>query len=75
MKEKIVEMLEQIKPNADFVNATKLIDEKVLDSFDVVMLVGELNTAFDVEVTMEYLLPENFNSVEAMVQLIEKLQN
>ena len=46
----------------------------MLDSFDIVSLVGELNDNFDIDIHVENLLPENFNSVEGMLALIEKLQ-
>ena len=52
----------------------KLIDDEILDSFDIISIVGELNEAFDVEISVDELLPENFNSPDAMVELITKLQ-
>ena len=59
----------------DFENETALIDDGVLDSFDIVALVGELNDAFDIEIKPNNLVPENFNSAEAMMALIEQLQD
>ena len=53
---------------------TALIDGGVLDSFDIVALVGDLNDAFDININIEDLLPENFNTVDAMLELITKLQ-
>ena len=73
--EKILEILKGIRPDVDFVNEKKLIDEGILDSFDIIAIVGEFNDAFDVEIDAEYLEPDNFNTVEAMLELIEKLQN
>ena len=57
----------------DFENDTKLIDEGSLDSFDLVSLLGDINDAFDVEVGFEDIEPANFNSVDAMLKLIQKL--
>jgi len=73
--EKINEILEKVRPGVDFHNAKNLIEEGVLDSFDIVMLVGELNDEFDIQITVEDLLPENFNSVEAISKLVLRLEN
>lgn len=75
MKAKLMEILEELRPDVNFESETKLITDGILDSFDIVSLVGELNDGFDVDIKVENLLPENFNSVEAMIRLIEKLQN
>ena len=73
--EKILEILKGIRPDVDFANATKLIDDGILDSFDIISIVGELNDAYDIEINVEDLEPDNFNTVAAMLELIEKLQN
>jgi len=73
--EKLLEILNTLRPNVDFSNHTKLIEDDVLDSFDIVTIVGEINFQFDVEIGVEDLLPENFNSAEAMMTLISRLQN
>ena len=72
--EEILKILEGIRPDVDFVNEKKLIDEGILDSFDIIQVVQELNEAFEVEINVEDLEPENFNTIEAMQELIEKLQ-
>ncbi len=73
--EKLYKILEGIRSDIDFRNNTvKLIDDGVLDSFDIIAIIGELNEAFEVEISVEELLPENFNSPEAMMDLIHKLQ-
>lgn len=73
--EDIKKILEEIRPDVDFETEKQLIDGGVLDSFDIISIVAEFNTAFDVEINVEDLLPENFNSMEAMKELIDKLQN
>ncbi len=57
-----------------FEGQTRLFDDGILDSLDVVSLVSEIDDAFDVEISVVDLRPENFNSVEAMMALIERLQ-
>ncbi len=74
MREQILKILKEIRSDVDFENETALIDNGVLDSFDIISIVGELNDAFDVEINVDDLLPENFNNVAAMVELIGKLQ-
>ena len=72
--DKIMEILKGIRPDVDFAHEKKLIDDGVLDSFDIISIVSELCDAFDVEINVEDLEPENFNTVEAMHELIVRLQ-
>lgn len=71
----LMNILEELRPDVDFENETGLIDNGILDSFDIVSLVGELNEAFDIEINPADLIPENFNSAEAIFALVEKLQD
>ncbi len=73
--DELKEILSEIRPDLDFDAEKHLIDDGLLDSFDIISIVGEINTEFDVEINVEYLLPENFNSMEAMYELICKLQD
>lgn len=73
--EKILEILKSIRSDVDFENEKALIDDGLLDSFDVVSVVGELCDEFDITITAEDLEPENFNSVEAIHALVERLQD
>lgn len=74
MNETILEILKEIRSDIDFENATALIDDGQLESLDIVAIVGEFNEEFDVEISVEDLVPENFNTVDAMVELIKKAQ-
>ena len=74
MKEQLMEILKGLRADVDFEKEKKLIDDGILDSFDIVTLVSELNSEFDVEINVMDLEPENFNTIEAMLELIEKLQ-
>ena len=75
MKEQLMGVLEEIRPDVDFENETKLIDDSILDSFDIITIVSEFNDAFDIDIDVEDLEPYNFNTVEAMEELIRKLQD
>ena len=70
----IIEILEQIKPGVDFRTEENLIEEEILDSFDIVTLVAKLNDEFDIEITPADLVPENFNSAEKIYELVTKLE-
>ena len=75
MKKQIIEILSEICPGIDFETQTALIDDGLIDSLDIVAVVTELMEAFDVELGVDDLTPENFNSVEAIEELIESKQS
>lgn len=72
--EQVLEILQEIKPTLDFETEKALIDDALLDSFDIISIVNELNDAFEIEITVADLLPENFNSAEAIWALVQELQ-
>ncbi|HBY32508.1 MAG TPA: acyl carrier protein [Clostridiales bacterium] len=73
--DELIAILKDIHPDVDYEQATNLIDGKILDSFDIISLVSEINDKFDVVVSAEYMIPENFNSARALWELIQKLQD
>lgn len=72
--EKLLEILENIKPGVDYENVKTLIDDHYLDSLSILSLIAEIEDGFDVVIPTIEIIPENFNSVEAMMNLITKLQ-
>lgn len=72
--EKLLEILKGIRPDVDFANETALIDDGILDSFDVVSIISELDDAFGVQVRITELDPENFNSAESIWKLVQELK-
>lgn len=72
--EKLMEILKGIRPDVDFANETALIDDGILDSFDVVSIISELDDAFDVQIRITELDPDNFNSAEAIWALVQKMR-
>ena len=74
MKEKLIRILTEVCPGVDFETETALIDGGVLESLDIVAIVTELREAFDADIGVDDLLPENFNSADAMLALIERRQ-
>ena len=72
--DEILEILNEVRPDVDFENEKLLIDDDILDSFDIITIVSEFNEAFDIDIDVEDLEPENFNTVQAMKELIDRLQ-
>lgn len=71
MREKLLQILSETCPGVDFARETALIDDGILDSLDLVTLVTQIMDVFQVELDVEDLEPEHFNSVDAMLALIE----
>ncbi len=71
--DKLIEILSDLHPDVDFETEDGLVDNGVLDSLDIVTLITEINDKFDVSIPAEEIIPENFNSAEALFALIEKL--
>ena len=70
--EELMEVLSALKP--DFTKETELIDEGLLESFDVITLIAELEDQFGVEIPAEEIVPENFNSAEGIWRLLERMK-
>ena len=72
--EKLMEILEDIQPDADFDTCETLIDDGVLDSFALLSIVSELQDEFGITITPADIIPENFNSAKALWAMVERLQ-
>ena len=73
--EALLNILKELHPEVDFETCDTLIDDKILDSFDIISIITSVNTEFDVAIPAEEIIPENFNSAEALYDLIERLQD
>ena len=71
----LIEILENLHPEVDFETCTTLIDDKILDSFDIISVISEINEEFDVVIPAEEIIPENFNSAQALFELITRLSD
>ncbi|MBQ6020546.1 MAG: acyl carrier protein [Clostridia bacterium] len=71
--DKILAILKENCPGIDFENQKSLVDDGVIDSFDVVAIVSDLTSEFDIDITINDIVPENFNSIEAINALVERL--
>lgn len=70
MEEKIMEILEEARPDVDFENENALIDNRVLESFDVIQIATALMEEFDISIDADDIEPEKFNSFAAICELI-----
>lgn len=66
-----MQILTECCPDIDFETEVALIDDGILESLDIVMIVSEIKDVLDVEITVDDLVPENFNSVDQILALIE----
>ena len=72
--EELLEILNDIQPGVDFENEKHLIDDHLLDSLSIISLVAELEDTFDVTIPAVELIPDNFNSAEAMLEMLQRLR-
>lgn len=72
--EKLYQILHDCCPDIDFEHETNLVDNGILESLDIVMIVNELSENYDIEIVVDDLIPENFNSVQAIYALVQRLQ-
>ena len=75
MKEQILEMLKEIKPNKSLENVTDIVEGGYLDSFEIMNLIMMMSEGFNVEIGFEEITAENFNTVDAMAAMVERLKN
>ena len=71
--EKLLEILEDIQPDADYETCETLIDDGILDSFAILSIVSELQDEFGIEITPAEIIPENFNSARALWAMVQRL--
>ncbi|MEY8318989.1 acyl carrier protein [Oscillospiraceae bacterium 50-58] len=73
--EQLLSILTECCPDIDFEHETALVDDELLASLDIVMLVGELNETYGISITVDDLVPENFNSAQGIYALVQRLRN
>ncbi len=72
-KETILDILQEMHADVDYEKEDKLVTDKILDSFDLVSLVTELSDEFDIQITAKDFVEENFNSLAALVAMVDRL--
>lgn len=74
MKEKVLEVLKDVNPDIDFTSSDTLVDDGVLDSLTLTSIIAALTMEFDIVIPYEEIVEENFNSVDAMTAMVERLK-
>ena len=72
--DKLMKILKNVRDDVDFENEKSLITDGILDSFDTINIDNELNDTYNIEIEPSELLPENFDSAEAILALVERLK-
>ena len=72
MKEKILEILQDLRPELDFTESNDFIGDGYLDSFDMIALVSTLSKEFNIEILSEDIVPENFKNIESIINTVKK---
>ncbi len=75
MKEEIMSILKGVRPDIDFINEKHLLTDEVLDSFDVICIIGELSDKYSIEIDMDDVSEDNFNSIDGMIQMVERIKS
>lgn len=73
-REQVLAILKEVKPTKNLENVTDIIEKGYIDSFELMSLVASLSEKFGIEITIEELIPENFNSVEAITKMVDAIK-
>ncbi len=73
--EEMIELLTDIKDGVDYETCTTLIDDHILDSFDILQIIARLNEEYDISIPASEIVPANFNSAASLLAMVEKLQD
>lgn len=71
--DELLELLEDIKEDVDFEHCDTLIDDHIIDSFDILQIISTLNDHYDISIPASEIVPENFNSAKALYAMVERL--
>jgi len=69
----VLEILRGLHPEVDFDECNTLIDNKIIDSFDIVSIISDISDEFDITIPVEEIVPKNFNSAKALYAMVERL--
>ena len=73
--DELIQILSDVKDDVDFTNCTTLIDDGILNSFDILQIISELNDAYDISIPASEIVPANFNSAKALYEMVKRLQD
>ena len=75
LMDELIQILSDVKDDVDFANCTTLIDDGILNSFDILQIISELNDAYDISIPASEIVPANFNSAKALYEMVKRLQD
>lgn len=75
MREQILELLQDLNPDITDDDSVNLVEDEIIDSFDIANLVAAFEDAFEIEIDGEDIVPESFYNITAMEALIKKYKN
>ncbi len=73
--EKLLQILESVKPGVDFKASKNMIEEGLIDSFDMISIIANINMEFGIDFSVAEITPENFATVETLYKTIERIKN
>lgn len=73
--EELIDLLKDVKEDVDFEHCTTLIDDRELDSFDIIQIVVALDDEYDIKIPASDIIPRNFNSAKAIYAMVQRLQD
>lgn len=71
--EEFISMLKEIKPHVDFANEEALVDDGLIESLDIISIISEIADRYGVQIPSDEIIPDNFNSAEALYELVQDL--
>ena len=74
MKERLLEILEELDPEVDYESCTTLIDDHYIDSLSLISLIADLEEEYDISIPTVEIVPDNFNSVIQIMAMIIRLR-
>lgn len=72
-RERVMNIMKKVKPTKNLEGISNLVEEGYIDSFELMQLISELCEEFNVEILVEDITIENFNSIESICEMIDKL--
>ena len=75
IKENVVKIMKEVKPTKNLCELNDIVEGGYIDSFELMMLISSLSNEFDIEIEVDEIIPENFNSLDGIVSMVERLMS
>lgn len=72
IKEKVIEIMKEVKPAKDLSELSDIVEGGYIDSFELMTLITALSNEFDIDIEVDDIVPENFNSIDGIVSMVER---